>query len=641
MSRPWIAQFAWLAAGLALLVTAGLLQDPLQRQVAEHELIPPDVSENHPEVALLTMAPGGLRAPIVNYLWIRANYLKEAGKYYDARQLAGLICALQPHFPSVWDFHAWNMAWNISVATKTPQERWLWIVNGMELLRDKAIPANPKSLLLYRSLAWIWFSKLGGFMDDYNMEYKQRWAAEMQRLLGAPPAGGAAEYIAAFEPIAEAPVDKTLSRQGGSRIQDDQRGILLSDPQVAAYAERLGKLGIGVDETLLGAYNRYSQDESAAVIRVSPAKLRTDHDRAVSAAINDPQYAQARTKMLAFVRAQLLWNVYKMDPSRMLDLMKRHDAPLDWRLPWPHAIYWADLGIEVTGSVSSSEVPVLNTDRIILNSLKQLTWRGRLTLIENRADPDHPYINLTSNWRFIEPTHQQYMRFIHAMQKAKDIKLAQNPIHSGHETYLENAIQVLVALGRDDQAEKYYRFLKDVYHKSGGAYECATAREFVLRRLSEPYESRHTISSVAVTQISIALERAFVQLMRGQTPGYRRSLAYAKQVYETFQKNVAKRLLLPPFERLAGSVLASLLVEPRAVGYNISLEGRVKLYAAVGVVWPRLQLVVYDIIRQPLLAQCRAANADFDRAFPEPYGIEQYRAQMRRELPESPRSAVP
>ena len=79
-----------------------------------------------PEVAV-GIAMGAFRGLFVNYLWLRANKLKEEGKYYEAIELSNAITRLQPRFPRVWAFHAWNMAYNISVATQTAQERWQWV----------------------------------------------------------------------------------------------------------------------------------------------------------------------------------------------------------------------------------------------------------------------------------------------------------------------------------------------------------------------------------------------------------------------------------------------------------------------------------------------------------------------------------
>ena len=165
------------------------------------------------DVALTLAALGSFRGLAVDYLWFRADRLKEEGKHYEALQLADMICRLQPRFPAVWSFQAWNMAWNISVTTHTPEERWLWVRNGMRLLRDRGIPLNPHAHKLYHDLAWILLNKMGGAMDDMHMSYKREWAFLMQRLLGSPtPATDLEQARDALKPLAEAP-DRTPFRR--------------------------------------------------------------------------------------------------------------------------------------------------------------------------------------------------------------------------------------------------------------------------------------------------------------------------------------------------------------------------------------------------------------------------------------------
>src|SRR5690606_498510 len=73
------------------------------------------------------VAMGAFRGLFVNMLWLPANKLKEEGKFHEAMNLSATITRLQPHFPKVWSFHAWNMAYNISVKTNTADERWNWV----------------------------------------------------------------------------------------------------------------------------------------------------------------------------------------------------------------------------------------------------------------------------------------------------------------------------------------------------------------------------------------------------------------------------------------------------------------------------------------------------------------------------------
>ena len=96
-----------------------------------------------PLLAFTTVALGGFRGLISNFLWIRANDLQLDDKYFEAAQLADWITDLEPHFSQVWLFQAWNMAYNISVKFKDFPDRWRWVERGIELLRDDGLRYNP------------------------------------------------------------------------------------------------------------------------------------------------------------------------------------------------------------------------------------------------------------------------------------------------------------------------------------------------------------------------------------------------------------------------------------------------------------------------------------------------------------------
>ncbi|MFH1748033.1 MAG: hypothetical protein ABIG44_13440 [Planctomycetota bacterium] len=144
-----------------------------------------DVHKNAPpEYAFAIQAFGAFRSLITNIAFIRAENYKEQGRFHDAMQLAQWICILQPHFPAVWEFQSWNMAWNISVTTFTPEERWNWVYNGVKLLRDQGIPNNERAVNLYKQLAWTFNNKMSENTDDFHWDYKRNWAWRMHLLLG-------------------------------------------------------------------------------------------------------------------------------------------------------------------------------------------------------------------------------------------------------------------------------------------------------------------------------------------------------------------------------------------------------------------------------------------------------------------------
>jgi hypothetical protein len=169
----------------ALLAGSGQVQKSLNRDRDQLGLTRASVLENAPPLlAFTTVALGGFRGLISNYLWIRSNDLQLDDKFFEAAQLADWITDLEPHFEQVWVFEAWNMAFNISVKFKDASDRWRWLDQGIELLRDRALRYNPDAPSIYQQLAWFFQFKMGQTLDDANLYYKQEWAREMAPFFG-------------------------------------------------------------------------------------------------------------------------------------------------------------------------------------------------------------------------------------------------------------------------------------------------------------------------------------------------------------------------------------------------------------------------------------------------------------------------
>jgi len=184
--------------GLAVLLFGGSaqMQSRLNQQRGDLGLTYLAPLENAPPLlAFTTVALGGFRGLIANALWIRASDLQENEKFFEMVQLADWITDLEPHFTHVWTMQAWNMAYNISVKFKDPEDRWRWVERGIRLLRDRGIPLNPDTALMYRELSWFFQHKMGQDLDDAHMRYKLRWAQEMQGVLGGRP-----DFEALFHP---------------------------------------------------------------------------------------------------------------------------------------------------------------------------------------------------------------------------------------------------------------------------------------------------------------------------------------------------------------------------------------------------------------------------------------------------------
>lgn len=185
VTRLWL----YLLLAGALLYASSTMVSPINATRKKSHLVLPPAPDDTAMSMLYTPLLAIGRAPLVDVLWIRATQLKEEGRVFDALQLAKTICKLQPKFPAVWAFQAWNMSYNISVTFDTPEQRWRWVRNGYELLRDQGIPLNPNNTQLYRELSWILFHKVGDFMDDWHLYYKNEFAKLNEKVLGEPPPG--------------------------------------------------------------------------------------------------------------------------------------------------------------------------------------------------------------------------------------------------------------------------------------------------------------------------------------------------------------------------------------------------------------------------------------------------------------------
>jgi hypothetical protein len=187
--RPRVVQATAVGAALLACVASSRFAPQINEERRALSLIGTEnpMESAPPEYAFAIQAFGAFRGLLTNIAFIRAEEYKMQGKYYDAMQLASWITKLQPRFVGVWEFLSWNMAWNISVTTYTPEERWNWVYSGVKLLRDEGITKyNPRAINLYKQLAWIFVNKMSESTDEHHLTYKRNWAWRMHLVLGPP-----------------------------------------------------------------------------------------------------------------------------------------------------------------------------------------------------------------------------------------------------------------------------------------------------------------------------------------------------------------------------------------------------------------------------------------------------------------------
>jgi hypothetical protein len=574
---------------VVLLAMAGMRLDFINSQRLEMKLISNEPLKNAPpSLAFATVAMGAFRGLVVDILWIRADRLKEQGQFFDAKQLAEWITILQPRFAQVWEFQAWNMAYNISVAIPADQadQRWQWVKNGYEILRDRGIPLNPKTILLYRELARIFQHKIGGIADDAHKYYKLQLALAMEPLLRpadptfgevSPPADNAW-----FEALARAPADWDK---------------IASDPNISPLITALKAADKTFEDNAQFINNYLSLRQNPA--RFAPAAFRVIDRFRDTKALNDFD---------VFAKAWQLRNVWKLDPELMRELNQTYGPidftdpnkryPLDWRHPNAHAIYWAVKGLRVAGDKVIGEkdgrkeysVHEENTDRIVAHSLQNLFRYGKIFIYNVKDEqPTQPLrigeADSAPQLRkeiFLRPDLRMFDSYSKAIEKIIPKYTDPNDtFDDSHEVQQRNAFSTALFMfyeaGHRQRAQKIYDFLRQRYpHRE--EFNHPSIEYFVRKYLQEEIKDI-TITKVAGIILPMLREAYFRYAVRDDDEAFARE-KMAEEAYHLFNLRFGEeeRLRIPDFKMLRYNALIDFFSDEQyPLTMRQNLLGRIKV----------------------------------------------------------------
>jgi len=499
--------------------------------------------------------------------------LKEQGQFFDAKQLAEWITTLQPRFASVWDFHAWNMAYNISVtipATR-PDQRWRWVKNGYELLRDQGIPLNPKNVLLYHRLAWIFQHKIGAVSDDAHKYYKLQLAMAMEPLLG--PADN--QY---FKALAEAPTD-------WRQIIKDANVV----PLITAL--KSADKAFTDDDEFVSNYLSLRQNPG----RFKPAAFNVIDDFRVRG-------PEALEKFDIFAKAYQLRKAWKLDPVLMQELNKTYGPidfsdpnfsdpnkpskhlPLDWRHPDSHAIYWAVKGLQIAAKEESRETGMAetNADRIVAHSLQTLFRNGKIFIYnlpaETSSEPSsagtqRKEIFLRPDLRMFKPCNETRLA---TLEKYKDLsKSIYGSLQDGHRNMLKNAVLSFYQAGHRRQAQEIYKQLRKLYPLDDFKVPLVV---FARRRFLEELQNMGV--NDAKEMILLMLRESYFRYAMRDDDEAAGLENMAKEAYDLYDKSIdpEKRIALPDFKLLRYLALFDFLNDQQyPPDLRRNLLGRIKI----------------------------------------------------------------
>lgn len=633
MIRDRLIQLGCVIIATVALIFGGRLLPDILRVSDEHSLRYTDVSiDGAPPIVALGTAIGALRGIIVDYLWIKTNMQKEKGLFYEAMADASLITKLQPRFGDVWAFQGHNMAYNISVMTDTPRERWEWVRAGIDLVRDEGLRYNPNDLILHKEIAFWFAHKIDGVSDDAHLYYKREFAREWQFLLGVPP-GSYQERIAWIAAIKDAPDSIEELELKFPAVKD------LVDQLKASLSGFDGKFQFGLNRDFLVNLGRWQSVQSsryAKLLGLEATFLKNDPVySAFNSVLSTDQSKSALELFLPFLRKKVLQEAFNMDPALMWEYT-RDFGPFDWRHPQSHAFYWARKGATTAAKRTTNDediYKVLNNDRINIQAMQALSRTGLM-----HYDPfsnDNP-------GRLNDP------RWIKSIDKYfGDLYRKHFGTRGGggdsfcdfYQNFMSQAVRELYRFGDYEGAQLILTKLDNLFGRGGlipnNKYE-ANLETFVQNTTYGEYAAA---PDVARSDVYSVLTRGFREgLLLDRPKVLEDAVKFAKDLTEYFQGNQYADFVNKFGERRMADLIGNLRTSVQDVFANVLIDpsqplvDRLTIYNRAAEPERRM---VYDLVKNSLEAEFSldplSKLAPFSQLLPEPPEMEPYRQAMAAE----------
>src|SRR5947208_14758239 len=109
----------------------------------------------------LALLLGGLRGPLVMFLWSSSESQKSENNLEDFDTKVEWIRLLQPEFDTVHIFQIWNKAYNISVKMTSKSNKYTTILDALEYAH-RVDSERPNNINIISAIAGIYFDNLNG-----------------------------------------------------------------------------------------------------------------------------------------------------------------------------------------------------------------------------------------------------------------------------------------------------------------------------------------------------------------------------------------------------------------------------------------------------------------------------------------------
>lgn len=142
----------------------------LQAQILFFRGLPSRLLIKPGEFAAL-VAIGGLRGVAADLLYLKADEFWQERKWKEMLPLYRAITVLQPNYVDYWSIAGFHIAWNLSFAAETEEEKQKYMQQGIEFFKE-GISYNPDVYKLYFDIAFTYDHKLKNY-DEAIKWYKE------------------------------------------------------------------------------------------------------------------------------------------------------------------------------------------------------------------------------------------------------------------------------------------------------------------------------------------------------------------------------------------------------------------------------------------------------------------------------------
>ena len=388
---------------IVLFLVAGLFVN--QKQITsrqEQEDIQIINNDLPPTLALTSIALGPLKGMIASALLWRAIDKEDKKEYFESFQLARMITTLQPTYAGVWTYQGFHLAFNIAATHKSREERWPWILRGIELMRDEGMKYNPGNSEIGHEIMRTITNKIDS-TESEAAYFKNQWVMLMLKYF------------------------KFGDRQELEILLKAETKLnnLKQDPDVASLASIALANGIDIYDFV----NYPPELHYRYVNFLLGNQIPAEGSRG--------QIESALRKIFFFHRRNIIERDLKLDLQRCISLDKDY-GPFDWRSHQATALYWGienDFDKFKTGGINYTQMAV----GLLLSSF----YEGKI--IYNTDDDS---FSRSANMQGLAKIHRFY-----------DDLLAFDPSrknHKSHSTFLENAITICYNSNYSDEARQLF-----------------------------------------------------------------------------------------------------------------------------------------------------------------------------------------